>query len=442
MTTTFEGSLVVVYQPVSTLISYPHNARTHSNHQIRQIARSITEFGFTNPILIDQNNTIIAGHGRLLAAQMLDMEQVPTIRLETLTESQIRAYVLADNQLALNAGWDKSILAIEFEQLLAINEEIDITVTGFEIPEIDLILQEASKATDPEDELPTDEAGPPVTQPGDIWLLGKHRILCGNSLQEASYKTLMAGRRAAVVFADAPYNVPIEGHVSGKGSVQHREFQMASGEMSEAEFVAFLSTSLRLLAKHSVSGSIHYLSMDWRHMKELLAAGTQVYESLLNLCVWVKDNGGMGSFYRSRHELIFVFRNGKGPHRNNVQLGKFGRYRTNVWEYPGISTMSKQGEEGNLLALHPTVKPVQLIADAILDATARGEIVLDGFLGSGSTLLAAERVGRICYGIEIDPLYVDVAIRRWQRYTGQQATLQSTGKTYDQVASSLEVIHG
>ena len=315
-------------------------------------------------------------------------------------------------------------------------------VTGFEIPEIDLILQDAANANDPEDEFPIEETGPAVAQPGDLWQLGKHRVLCGNSLQENSYKTLMRGKRAAIIVSDPPYNVRIDGNVCGNGSIQHREFQMASGEMSGAEFVAFLSTALRLFAKYSASGSIHYLTIDWRHMKELLAAGGEAYDSLLNLCVWVKDNGGMGSFYRSQHELIFVFKNGKGPHRNNVQLGKFGRYRTNVWEYPGISTMSKQGDEGNLLALHPTVKPVQMIADAILDASARGEIVLDGFLGSGSTLLAAERVGRICYGIEIDPLYVDVAIRRWQRYTGDQATLQSTGKTYDEVARTLEVIHG
>jgi DNA modification methylase len=442
MSTVIEGSLIVVYQTVSTLVSYPHSARTHSNHQIRQIARSITEFGFTNPILIDRDNTIIAGHGRLLAAQMLGMERVPTIRLETLTQSQIRAYVLADNQLALNAGWEKSILATELEQLLAVNEEIDITVTGFEIPQIDLILQDASNLIDPQDELPIDEASPAVSQPGDVWQLGKHRVLCGNSLQENSYKTLIGGKRAAIIVSDLPYNVRIDGHVCGNGSIQHREFEMASGEMSEAEFIRFLSTSLRLFAKYSVSGSIHYLFIDWRHLRELLAAGDEAYDSLLNLCVWVKDNGGMGSFYRSQHELILVFKNGNGPHRNNVQLGKFGRYRTNVWEYPGISTMSKQGDEGNLLALHPTVKPVQMIADAILDASARGEIVLDGFLGSGSTLLAAERVSRICYVIEIDPLYVDVAIRRWQRYTGDQATLQSTGKTYNAVASTLEVVHG
>ena len=431
MSTTVEGSLVVIYQPVSTLAANPHNSRVHPPHQIRQIARSITTFGFLNPIIIDGSNKVIAGAGRLLAAQMLKMEYVPTLRIETLSPAQIRAYILADNKIALNSKWGKEALAIELGHLMTINEEIEVSVCGFEMPEIDLILQEASQAADPEDELPIDEAGPAVTQPGDVWQLGKHRVLCGNSLQENSYKTLMKGKRAAIILSDPPYNVRIDGNVCGNGSIQHREFQMASGEMSEAEFIRFLSTSLRLFAKYSVSGSIHYLFIDWRHMRELLAAGGEAYDSLLNLCVWVKDNGGMGSFYRSQHELILVFKNGKGPHRNNVQLGKFGRYRTNVWEYPGISTMSKQGDEGNLLALHPTVKPVQMIADAILDASARDEIVLDGFLGSGSTLLAAERVGRICYGIEIDPLYVDVAIRRWQRYTGDQATLQSTGKTYD-----------
>ena len=442
MSTTVEGSLVVVYQPVSTLISYPHNARVHSSHQIRQIASSITEFGFTNPILIDKNNTIIAGHGRLLAAQMLGMDRVPTIRLETLTQSQVRAYILADNKIALNSQWDKEALALELGHLMTINEEIEVSVCGFEVPEIDLILQDIANANDPQDKLPIEEMGPAVTQAGDLWQLGKHRVLCGNSLQESSYKTLMRGKQAAIIVSDAPYNLRIDGNVCGNGSIQHREFQMASGEMSEAEFIRFLSTTLRLFAQYSVSGSIHYLFMDWRHMRELLAAGGEAYDSLLNLCVWTKDNGGMGSFYRSQHELIFVFKNGKGTHRNNVQLGKFCGYRTNVWSYPGISTMSKQGDEGNLLALHPTVKPVQMIADAILDASARGEVVLDGFLGSGSTLLAAERVGRICYGIEIDPLYVDVAIRRWQRYTGDQATLQSTGKTYDEVASTLEVTHG
>jgi hypothetical protein len=431
--------LCIRYLPIARLSPYPRNARTHSKHQILQIAESIKQFGFTNPILIDANATIIAGHGRVAAAKVLGITEVPTIQLESLSEEQIRAYILADNKLAENAGWDRSILAIELQHLLTVDNQFDVTITGFEIPEIDLILKQETAEADEDDELPEEGVGPAVTQPGDLWLLGKHRIVCANSLHEDSYKKLMAGRRADMVFADPPFNVPVDGNVCGKGSIHHREFEMASGEMSEAEFMAFLSTSFRLLAKYSSPGSVHFHCMDWRHVGELLAAGKQVYDSLLNLCVWVKDNGGMGSLYRSRHELIFVFRNGKESHRNNVQLGRFGRNRCNVWEYPGINTLSKQGEEGNLLKLHPTVKPVQLIADAILDCSARGQIVLDPFLGSGSTLLAAERVGRICYGIEIDPLYVDVAVRRWQRQTGEQAVHAATKKTFAEMKADAEV---
>lgn len=431
--------LSISYVDIETLRPYPNNARTHSRHQIRQIANSIRQFGFTNPVLIDRKNTIIAGHGRVEAAKLLIMGKVPTVRLESLSEEQIRAYVLADNKLAENAGWDNSILAIELQHLLTIDDQIDITVTGFEVPEIDLILQEGTEEEDTEDNLGELEPGPSVATVGDIWQLGKHRLLCGSSLEAESFEKLMAGQKADVVFTDPPYNVRIDGHVTGRGSNQHREFAMASGEMSEPQFTAFLSKSLQLLADHSTSGSVHFICMDWRHVKEILAAGERIYESLLNLCVWVKDNGGMGSFYRSRHELVFVFRNGKESHRNNVQLGRFGRNRTNVWEYPGINTMSKFSEEGNLLALHPTVKPVQLIADAILDCSARGDIVLDGFLGSGSTLVAAERVGRTCYGIELDPLYIDVAIRRWQRYTGENAVLEETGELFQEREVASEV---
>lgn len=430
------AGLVITYTPTAGLHPYAHNARTHSKHQIRQIATSMKQFGFTNPVLIDKNNTIIAGHGRVKAAEILGMDEVPTVCLDQLTEDQVRAYVLTDNKLAENAGWDKSILAIELQNLLA-SDSFDVTVTGFEVPEIDVILGEVVAKPDEDDELPASQ-GPAINHLGDLWQLGKHRILCGNSLEEGSYETLMGTKHAVMVFSDPPYNVRIDGHVCGNGAVHHREFQMASGEMSEAEFTSFLSTSLRLLSRYSTPGSVHFLCMDWRHMKELLAAGGEAYDSLLNVCVWVKNAGGMGSFYRSQHELVFVFRNRKGSHRNNVQLGRFGRNRTNVWEYAGVNTISRHGEEGNLLALHPTVKPVQLVSDAILDCSARGEIVLDAFLGSGSTLIAAERVGRVCYGIEIDPLYVDVAIRRWQRQTGEQAIHAVTGKRFDEVGEVRE----
>ena len=246
-----------------------------------------------------------------------------------------------------------------------------------------------------------------------------------------------------MVFTDPPYNVGIAGNVSGKGAVKHGDFAMGTGEMNEIEFTKFLTDSLSLLARHSISGSVHCVCMDWRHIGEILSAGDCAYDTLLNLCVWIKDNGGQGSFYRSRHELVFVFRNGKARNRNNIQLGKFGRNRTNVWEYPAVRGLSQQqGDEGNLLALHPTVKPVPLVADAILDCSARGDLVLDPFLGSGSTLIAAERTGRVCYGIELDPRYVDVAIRRWQRHSGQHAVHACSGTKFDEVSTAAKVIHG
>jgi DNA modification methylase len=428
--------LAVVYQDVGRLVAYARNARTHSKHQIRQIAASIKEFGFTNPVLIDADNVIIAGHGRVEAAKRLRMTQVPTIRLDGLTPDQIRAYVIADNRLAEKAGWDESILAIELQHLLTM-EDFDVTITGFEIPEIDLILQEPEE-DDAADRIDESVIGPAVTRPGDLWLLAGHRLLCASALEEQSFRLLMNGDRAKAVFVDPPYNVKIEGHVCGNGAVHHREFAMASGEMTEAEFTEFLRSALNLLASYSVDGAIHYVCMDWRHMRELLEVGKQTYSDFLNLCVWSKDRGGMGSLYRSQHELVFVFRNGKAPHTNNIKLGKYGRNRTNVWEYPSINTLSKFAEEGNLLALHPTVKPVAMVADALLDCSARGDIVLDSFLGSGTTLLAAERVGRVCYATELDCAYVDLAIRRWQRYTGENAILAETGELFQELENGRE----
>jgi DNA modification methylase len=437
------SELQITYQPVNDLKNNPRNARTHTKHQIRQIADSIDAFGFTNPVLLDHDNMIVAGHGRVAGAKKLGMSLVPTIRLEDLSPDQIRAFVIADNRLAEKAGWDKSILSIELQHLMTIESELDVTITGFEIPEIDLLLAKENDKPDPDDTFEVAETPQAVTRLGDLWHLGKHRVLCGNSVEPQSYSTLMASRRADVVFIDPPYNVAIDGHVCGNGSVRHREFEMASGEMSDFEFVSFLAASLRLLVRYSTSGSVHFVCMDWRHMGELLAAGKQVYDSLLNLCIWVKNNGGMGSFYRSRHELVFVWRNGHSQHRNNVQLGRYGRNRSNVWEYPGVNTFSKQSDEGNLLALHPTVKPIALVADALLDCSARGDAVLDAFLGSGSTLIAAERTGRVCHGIELDPIYVDTAVRRWQRYTGDQAIHAGTGKRFDEIAcKELEVQHG
>jgi hypothetical protein len=303
----------VKYLPTIALQPHPRNARTHSKHQIRQIADSIGAFGFTNPVLIDRNKRIIAGHGRVEAAKLLGMEFVPLICLEDLTENQIRAYILADNKLAENAGWDKEVLAIELQHLMTIEGfDFDVTVTGFETPEIDIIIADSPQAAvEPEVVTGPEEDQQAISQPGDLWQLGNHSIFCGNSLEDASYRALMGSKFAAAVFTDPPYNVKIDGHATGNGEIHHREFAMASGEMTQAGFRIFLNSCLSLLIRYSNPQSVHFLCMDWRNIATLLAAGAENYDQLLNLCVWVKDNGGMGSFYRSQFELIAVFRNGK-----------------------------------------------------------------------------------------------------------------------------------
>ena len=442
MVTTIDGKLRLEWVAPGELNRRNRNPRRHSSSQISKIARSMRAFGNNVPILIDGKNLVISGDARLQAAQRLGLETVPVIRLEHLTPEQVEAFGIADNRLAELASWDDGILGEIFQELAAVDLDFDLEVTGFSTTEIDLRIEGFSgggaAAPDPADALPNIPDQTAVTQPGDIWLLGRHRLLCGNALEEPAYAALMQGVLARAVFTDPPYNVRIDGHATGNGTTHHREFAMASGEMSPQEFTGFLSAALSQLTRHSTDGSLHYICMDWRHQTELLAAGQEVYRELKNLCVWVKDTPGMGSFYRSQHELVFVFKHGTAPHRNNVQLGLFGRNRSNVWTYPSVGGFGRQGEEGRLLSLHPTVKPVALVADAILDCTARGDVVLDSFLGSGTTLMAAERVGRVCYGTEIDPLYADTTIRRWQRFTGGQAMHARTGVSFEQVAAERE----
>jgi len=434
--------ITVKYQPISALRPYERNARRHSADQIRKISKSLVQFGFINPVIVNRANLIVAGHGRVEAAKKVGIDMIPTIQIEDLTDDQIRAYRIADNQLASLAGWSKDMLAIELQHLTSL-EGLDLgTVTGFDIPEIELFIEGAQKGITQPDEEPVcnpDLSQSAITKPGDLWILDKHRIVCGDSLKEENYSKILSDKYAAAVLCDCPYNVCIDGHATGKGAIRHREFAMASGEMTEQEFADFLGGFIRQLVRFTRPGSIHYLCMDWRHLFSLLGAVNQHYGALLNLCVWVKDNGGLGSFYRSRHELVVVARNGNERHINNVQLGKFGRNRTNVWQYPGINTMSRQSEEGNLLALHPTVKPIAMFADILLDCTRRGDLVLDPFLGSGTTLMAAEQQGRVCCGIEIDPLYVDTAIRRWQKLTGGRAIHAAEHKTFDEKATEQEV---
>ena len=424
--------LTVTDLPIGGLKPYDRNARTHSAKQIAQIAASIKAFGFNNPVLIDKDGGIIAGHGRVEAAKLLGIKTVPCVRLEHLTDAQKRAYILADNKLAEKAGWDPEILRIELQHLTSLDLDFDVSATGFEMPEIDVLLSDAAPESDPADEVPAVEPGPAVTRLGDIWQIGPHRLICGDATKADTYARLLEGARAQMIFTDPPYNVKIEGHVSGLGSVKHREFAMASGEMTTSEFARFLSDVFANLTSHSIDGSVHFICMDWRHMTEVLAAASPVYSELKNLCVWAKTNGGMGSLYRSQHELVFVYKAGTAPHINNVELGKHGRYRTNVWSYAGANTFGKTRDDD--LAMHPTVKPVALVADAILDCSKRKGIVLDAFGGSGTTLVAAERTGRRGYAIELDPHYCDVIVRRVAKIAEVAIVHAKTGKTFTEIA--------
>lgn len=431
--------LTIHHHVLTALIADKSNARLHSDRQIKQIANSIKAFGFNVPVLIDENQKIIAGHGRVMAAQRLGWERVPTIEIRHLNKAQQRAYAIADNRLTETSTWDENMLAQSLCELASLDLDFSLEATGFTMAEIDLKIEGVSSPQQQEDaaDIIAERAGPAVSVVGDLWQLGSHRVLCGNALQAEAYVLLMNGKQASMIFTDPPYNVKIDGHCTGLGAHKHREFPMAAGEMSSVQFVEFLTQTCRLMVENSINGSIHFICMDWRHAQELLAAGDEAYDELKNICVWVKDNGGMGSLYRSQHELVFVYKHGKAPHRNNIELGKYGRYRTNIWCYSGANSVARKRGEDNPLAMHPTVKPVALIADAMLDCSARSDIILDPFLGSGSSLLAAQRVGRSCYGIELDPLYVDLSIRRWQQYTGQEAIHAATGKSFGE----MEVSH-
>lgn len=425
--------LHIIDRPIDSLKPYAHNARTHSKKQIKQIASSIEQFGFVNPVLIADDDTIIAGHGRVAAAKFLGRKTVPTLLLSHLSDTEQRAYILADNKLALNAGWDKELLSIEFQGL--IDDGFDVELTGFSIPEIDLIIEDAKAANpdalDPADDIIPERSGPAVTQRGDLWLLGRHKLLCGDAKHKESFTQLVGNELVDLLFTDPPYNVKIDGHVCGLGGVKHREFAFASGEMSETEFTEFLEATLGNASDTMRDGAIAYVCMDWRHMGEMLAAGRAAFTELKNLVVWNKTNGGMGAFYRSKHELIFVFKKGAAPHTNSFGLGETGRYRTNVWDYAGISSMS--ATRGDELAMHPTVKPVAMIADAIKDCSRRGEIILDCFGGSGSTLIAAEKTGRCARLIEYDEIYCDTIVKRFEAYTGKRAMLASSMQPFEDV---------
>ena len=418
----------VAYLSVDSLHLNPRNSRRHSREQIHKLAQTIKALGVFSPVLIDETRVILAGHGRLEAARSLGMTEVPTLEVTGLTPAEKRAFVVADNRLAELATWDRETLRAELADLVAVN--FDVELTGFSTGEFDVLLDGAGgKETSADDaHVPIPGDSEVVSRPSDLWLLGPHRLLCADATARESFTTLLDGRKANLVFGDPPYNVPIGGHVSGLGKKRHREFEMASGEMSKGGFTRFLITVFGHLADFSSRGSIHFLCMDWRHLQEIMTAGHEIYSDLKNLCVWSKTNAGMGSLYRSQHELILVFQNGAGRFTNNVNLGATGRYRTNVWVYPGMTSMGKGRMDE--LEMHPTVKPIALIADAIRDCSRRNELVLDPFVGSGTTILAAHRTGRVAAAMEIDPAYVDVAIQRWERATGVQAVLAASGESF------------
>jgi DNA modification methylase len=417
--------LKLQYRSLDKIKPFQKNARKHSARQVAQIASSIEATAFANPILIDEDSGIIAGHGRLLAAKKLKLKEVPVIELSGLTEPQKRLLRIADNKIALNSSWDADLLKVELQEIIV--SGLDIEITGFEIGEVDFFLTEQA---DPAEDLVPPAVEAAVTQLGDIWSLGRHRLSCGDVREADALTKLMDGAVADAAFLDPPYNVPIDGYATGRGQHRHREFEVGCGEMSASEFTQFLWAVFDRCTSASRDGAVHFICMDHHHAGELITAADQAYAHRLNICVWSKNNAGLGKLYRSQHELIFVYRVGETKHRNNVQLGKHGRYRTNIWEYPSVNGFSSTRKHD--LSLHPTVKPVAMVADAIQDVTKPKDIVLDTFMGSGTTLIAAERTGRICYGLEIDPHYVEVALDRWTALTGQEPIFEATGETLSQ----------
>ena len=434
-----DNDIAIEWWPVSEVKARPANARTHSKRQVQAMADSIRTFGFKVPVLVDEAGVVLAGHGRLRAAKSLGLERVPVIRHSDLTEVQKRAFVLADNKLAERAGWDRDLLAIELGELSILLPDVGLSIelSGFEAGEIDVLLadsEEMNAAGRDDEVVPLTEQ--PVTRLGDVWALGRHRIACGDSREIDFVNQAMGGDVADMMFTDPPYNVRVR-DIVGRGQIKHDEFAMASGEMSEFEFDSFLRSVLATAVQVSRDGAIHYVCMDWRHVSNLITVANSLYGEIKNVCVWAKSNGGQGSLYRSAHELIVVSKVGAAAHTNNVELGKHGRNRTNVWHYAGVNGFGSNRQVD--LAAHPTVKPVALVADAIKDVTRRGDVVLDLFGGSGTTLIAAERTSRRARLIELEPRYVDVTIRRFEALTKADAILTGSSKTFTEVAAERTI---
>jgi DNA modification methylase len=421
--------LNIVYAAIDQIQPAARRVRRKEAAQTARVLSSIRKFGIVAPILVDQKFRIVHGHAVYDAAREAGLPKIPVICIDHLEPSELRLLSIALNRLAETGKWDDGILRLEVEELLDCGE--NIFVAGFETAEIDNLLLVDDDAAEEdesgvEDHLTIDS----VSQPGDIWLLGRHRLLQGDARDPANYARLMQpGELARIVLTDTPYNVPNAGHVTTQA--RHREFAMAGGEMSREEFTAFIRDWMASSAAHLADGGLLATFIDWRSIDLVLACGRELGLQLLNIIVWAKSNGGQGSFWRSQHELLPVFKKGTAAHVNNVELGRFGRWRSNLWTYAGASTLGSDARDG--LTVHPTVKPRLLLEDALLDVSQRDEIVLEPFGGSGSTLLAAERVGRICRAIEIDGPYCDLVIKRWQAMTGQDAIFEASGETYSQI---------
>ncbi len=415
--------------PLERLKTLAREVRKLHPAHVRQIADSIGALGFCAPILVGKDNLVLDGAARLEAARSLGLERVPCVRIEHLNDNEQRVLRLAINRLGETGDWNLQALKIEFEELILADAPIEIS--GFTIDEVDqIVLGEGVEGLE-EGPLEPEPSATPISRLGDVFQLGPHRIACADATDPEALRRVMGeGEVARLVLTDEPYNVPIAGNVT-KG--RHREFAMASGEMSEGEFLTFNEAWMRAVLPHLCEGGLLGTFIDWRGYPTANAAAVKLGLTPLNLIVWAKTNGGMGSLYRSQHELLPLFKKGSAPHVNNVELGKRGRWRSNVWTYPGASSLGSDARRG--LKDHPTVKPTALLEDALLDLTNRGDLVIDPFLGTGSTLIAAEKTGRVCRGIELDPLYIDVIVRRYEAASGEPAVLIETGEAFDVLAA-------
>jgi DNA modification methylase len=432
--------LVIGYVATELLTLDPNDPQFFSAADRKRLKRIVRQSGIRLPIVVNASHRVIIGQNLLIGARANGIAEVPVIFITDVSGPELDAMALAYANLGKAGGWDKAKLRAMFLRLEIELPDLDFVDLGFEVAVIDMTIAGGDEQEVEEERV---AAGPFVSRAGDLYRCGCHRLLVGDATVEAHVARLMNGYLAAAMFTDPPYNLKIDGFVSGAGRRKHREFAMGVGEMSKTEFTGFLGKFIALASRFSRGGAVHFICMDWRHMAELLEAGATYYGALLNMCVWVKDRAGMGSMWRSRHELVFAYRVGRERQRNNVMLGKYGRNRTNVWEFPSAATFMAREEGGDLLKDHPTPKPVAMVAEAILDCTARGDVVLDPFLGTGTTLIAAEKTGRTCHGIELEPEYVDLIVRRWQAWTGEDAIHDETGMTFNALGThrAEEVAH-